>query len=269
MSASAAQDSYAADLNRRKAEEEEKRNLRLKNFRDTDYVRPGIITKNDVQDLKQVFDMIDFDFSGEIDVKELVNAARAMSVKITRDDEQLIQELFNEGGMTGTMTWDSFFECMTKQLTNADMERAPQLFSLMDQDKDGVISLEDMQKSMKMAGSKLKDKQIDDLMNIMNTRKGTKFDTNPKEPYLDMVDFVLALESGIEATSAIQQRAVESQLARQRELLGEADKEQVESGAGARNLSGPGAFAGDELSGMGAMSGVGLSSGARADIMNM
>jgi hypothetical protein len=120
-----------------------------------------------------------------------------------------------------------------------------------------------------MAGSKLKDKQIDDLMNIMNTRKGTKFDTNPKEPYLDMVDFVLALESGIEATSAIQQRAVESQLARQRELLGEADKEQVESGAGARNLSGPGAFAGDELSGMGAMSGVGLSSGARADIMNM
>ena len=38
MSASAAQESYAADLNRRKAEEEEKRNLRLKNFRDTDYV---------------------------------------------------------------------------------------------------------------------------------------------------------------------------------------------------------------------------------------
>ena len=37
-------------------------------------------------------------------MKELVNAARAMSVKITRDDEQLIQELFNEGGMTGTMT---------------------------------------------------------------------------------------------------------------------------------------------------------------------
>merc|ERR1719460_2062174 len=100
---------------------------------------------------------------------------------------------------------------MTKQLTNEDLYRAPQLFGLLDQDKDGVISLEDMQKTMKMTGSKMKDKQIEDIMEVLNTRKGTKHDT-PGDSYMDMVDFVLALDAGITATNAMQARAVESQL---------------------------------------------------------
>merc|ERR1719160_1169631 len=109
------------------------------------------------------------------------------------------------------MTWDAFFECMTKQLTNEDMNTAPQLFGLLDQDKDGVISLEDMQKSMKMTGSKMKDKQIEDIMEVLNTRKGTKHDT-PGDPYLDMIDFVLALDAGITAQAIMQQKAVEAQM---------------------------------------------------------
>merc|ERR1719506_3051559 len=99
-----------------------------------------------------------------------------MSVEISKEDEQAINEMYE-----GAMTWEAFFECMTKQLTNEDLYQAPQLFGLLDHDKDGVISLEDMQKSMKMT-----DKQIEDMMEVLNTRRGFPLHDTPKDNYMDM-----------------------------------------------------------------------------------
>jgi Ca2+-binding EF-hand superfamily protein len=176
------------DRSQRAQREKQRQDARLKGFNANDYVRPGFVTKDQVMDFKQVFDMIDTDYSNAIDPKEIVEAAKAMSVELDGMAEKSILDLYG-----GPMSWDVFFDCMTKVLTRGDLARSPQFFALLDEDHTGSISKENLKSAAKKAGSKLKPGELEEMFEVLNTKRGTADDDGE----LDMLDIMLALEAGV------------------------------------------------------------------------
>lgn len=105
---------------------------------------------------------------------------------------------------------------MTKRLTREDLTRTPQFFALLDEDKTGSISLANLKSAAKKAGARLKPGEIEEMFEMLNSRRGTSENENE----LDMLDIMLALEAGIVGFEETASRAVAADRAAQDVLEG-------------------------------------------------
>merc|ERR1712085_107785 len=100
--------------------------------------RPGL-SADEVQEVKDAFDLFDSDASGAVSVNELVEAMQSLGLEQKNEAVfNMIKEIDTDG--SGELEFQEFLEMMTPR---TEIER---VFKLFDDDRTGEISLNNLKR---------------------------------------------------------------------------------------------------------------------------
>ncbi|CAL6031807.1 EF_hand domain-containing protein [Hexamita inflata] len=140
--------------------------------------------KPDFKAFKQVFDAIDTDKSGKIDVKELAVALKKIELDMDQDTIKTMIELMDQD-IDGKLNFKEF--CVFINVCeNADPETpASVLFYAADQDYSGSIDKSELNGIFKKLGIKASKDQIDSVMKEVADNKDS---TISYEMFIQLID---------------------------------------------------------------------------------
>ena len=121
--------------------------------------RPGL-TDDEIEELRQAFDLFDTDGSGTIDPKELRVAMQSLGFETKNQTiYQMIQDIDKDGD--GDVNFDEFLEMMTSRLAGSDTkEDIQKIFELFDDDMTGYISLQNLKRVAIELGENMDDAEL-------------------------------------------------------------------------------------------------------------
>ena len=121
--------------------------------------RPGL-TDDEIEELRQAFDLFDTDGSGTIDPKELRAAMQSLGFETKNQTiYQMIQDIDKDGD--GDVNFDEFLDMMTSRLAGSDTkEDIQKIFELFDDDKTGYISLQNLKRVAIELGENMDDAEL-------------------------------------------------------------------------------------------------------------
>merc|ERR1712086_422440 len=114
-------------------------------------------------EIKEAFDLFDTDGSGNIDVKELTIAMKALGCEPKPGEiEKMIAESDDDGG--GEMGYDEFLKMMTHKILNKDpKDDMLKAFRLFDDDQTGTVSFKNLKRVAKETGQLLTDEELQEM----------------------------------------------------------------------------------------------------------
>merc|ERR1712086_364126 len=120
----------------------------------------GGLTEEQIEEIREAFNLFDADNSGAIDVRELKAAMRALGFEVKKEElKKMISDIDNDGN--GSIEFQEFFEMMTGKMgekdTREDIEKVFKLF-----DDDSEINIDEFYRIMKKKGNFLEDLSSDD-----------------------------------------------------------------------------------------------------------
>ncbi|KAL0535959.1 hypothetical protein IC582_024889 [Cucumis melo] len=122
------------------------------------------LTPQKKQEIKEAFELFDTDGSGTIDAKELNVAMRALGFEMTEEQiRQMIADVDKDG--SGAIDYDEFEYMMTAKIGERDTkEELTKAFDIIDYDKNGKISGNDIKRIAKELGEVFTDKDIQEMI---------------------------------------------------------------------------------------------------------
>merc|ERR1712039_519245 len=116
-----------------------------KTFEAKFWERPGL-SADEVQEVKDAFDLFDTDSSGAVSVQELIDAMTSLGLEQKNEAVfNMIKEIDTDG--SGELEFQEFLEMMTARLSDktprSEIER---VFKLFDNDRTGEISLDNLKR---------------------------------------------------------------------------------------------------------------------------
>merc|ERR1719335_1089461 len=116
------------------------------------------------QEIKEAFDLFDVDGSGNIDLKELTVAMKALGCEPKPGEiEKMIADVDDDG--SGEIGFPEFLQMMTNKILNKypkdDMVKA---FGLFDDDKTGFVTLKNMKRVAKETNQILDDDELQEMI---------------------------------------------------------------------------------------------------------
>merc|ERR1712100_226584 len=119
--------------------------LAQKTFEDKFWERPGL-SADEVQEVKDAFDLFDTDSSGAVSVQELVEAMQSLGLEQKNEAVfNMIKEIDTDG--SGELEFTEWLEMMTARLTNkTPRSEIEKVFKLFDDDRTGDISLANLKR---------------------------------------------------------------------------------------------------------------------------
>ena len=120
---------------------------------------PGL-SDDEVEELRQAFDLFDTDGGGTIDPKELRAAMRSLGLETKNQTVyQMIQDIDKDA--KGEIDFDEFMELMTSKLAGSDTEEDVQkIFELFDDDQTGFITLHNLKRVANELGERMNDAEL-------------------------------------------------------------------------------------------------------------
>ena len=127
------------------------------------YERPGL-SADEVEEIKEAFDIFDVDQSGAISVSELTNAMRSLGFDSKNPAIfKMISDMDEDG--SGEIEFDEFLDMMTARIsdtnTKEDLER---VFKLFDEDRNGEITVENLRRVAKELGEDIPDDELNEII---------------------------------------------------------------------------------------------------------
>ena len=123
-----------------------------------------VLTKEQKEEIKQIFDLYDVNEDKTIEVSELRACLRAMGFKADKEEVKALIE-HHDKDKTGKLDWDEFQKLVTDKIINRDpREEMTQAFNYFVDDKNGKITHESIKKVAKELGEKMTDEEIADLI---------------------------------------------------------------------------------------------------------
>lgn len=121
--------------------------------------RPGL-NDDEVEELRQAFDLFDTDGSGTIDPKELRAAMQSLGFEAKNQTiYQMIKDIDKDD--SGEIDFDEFLQLMTTRLAGSDTkEDIQKIFELFDDDKTGYISLQNLKRVAQELGENMDDAEL-------------------------------------------------------------------------------------------------------------
>jgi Ca2+-binding EF-hand superfamily protein len=107
------------------------------------------LTEQQKAEIKEAFDLFDTDGSGNIEVKELKVALRALGFEPHKEDIKKLLADIDKGGKetTGMIDFKEFLEIMTAKMSEKDNpEEIEKAFELFDEDGTGAISFDNLKR---------------------------------------------------------------------------------------------------------------------------
>merc|ERR1712188_41674 len=153
--------------------------------------KPGQLTEEQLDEIREAFGLFDADASGMIDVRELKAAMRALGFEVKNEElKKMVTDVDNDGN--GTIEFAEFLMMMTAKMgekdSREDIEKVVKLFdddntnkisfrnlarvaeelqdmiNQADRDGDGEINIDEFYRIMKKKGNFLEDLSADDDM---------------------------------------------------------------------------------------------------------
>ena len=121
--------------------------------------RPGL-SDDELEDLRQAFDLFDADGGGTIDPKELRAAIRSLGLETKNQSVyDMMQGIDKEA--KGEIDFDEFVDVMISKLACSDTEEDVQrMFELFDDDKTGFITLQNLKRVVAELGERMDDADL-------------------------------------------------------------------------------------------------------------
>merc|ERR1712230_259032 len=127
----------------------------------------GGLTEEQIEEIREAFNLFDADNSGAIDVRELKAAMRALGFEVKKEElKKMISDIDNDGN--GSIEFQEFLEMMTGKMgekdtrENIDEEELQDMINQADRDGDGEINIDEFYRIMKKKGNFLEDLSSDD-----------------------------------------------------------------------------------------------------------
>ena len=121
--------------------------------------KPGL-SEEQIEEIREAFNLFDTDHSGNIDYRELKAAMRALGFDVKKQEVlNLMKEYDREGA--GQIEYHDFLEIMTNKIGERDpVEEILKAFKLFDEDNTGKISLRNLRRVARELGENLSDDEL-------------------------------------------------------------------------------------------------------------
>merc|ERR1712187_308784 len=125
--------------------------------------RPGL-SADEVQEVKDAFDLFDTDSSGAVSVQELVDAMQSLGLEQKNEAVfNMIKEIDTDG--SGELEFTEWLEMMTARLSDktprSEIER---VFKLFDDDRTGEISLANLKRVANELGEEVSNEELQEMV---------------------------------------------------------------------------------------------------------
>merc|ERR1711970_1363120 len=126
--------------------------------------KPKGLTDDQIQEIREAFDLFDTDGSGTIDAKELKVAMRALGLDAKKDEiRRMINDIDKDG--SGTIDFNEFLNMMTARMGDRDSrEEIIKVFRLFDDDQTGKITFKNLKRVAKELGENMTDEELQEMI---------------------------------------------------------------------------------------------------------
>merc|ERR1712196_534904 len=116
------------------------------------------------QEIKEAFDLFDTDGSGNIDIKELTVAMKALGCEPKPGEiEKMIGEVDDDG--SGEIGYPEFLKMMTNKILNKDpKDDMLKAFRLFDDDQTGSVSIKNLIRVARETNQTLTDDELQEML---------------------------------------------------------------------------------------------------------
>ena len=124
----------------------------------------GKIDDEQIEELREAFQIFDTEHQGKIDHREFKAALRALGYEIHRND---VEKCFSEVGkdVSQSITLDEFMKIVIPRLKPRNSrEEIMKIFRLFDEDNTGKISIKNLRKVAKDLGEDISDAELKELI---------------------------------------------------------------------------------------------------------
>eukprot|EP00747_Dinoflagellata_sp_TGD_P213251 gnl/TRDRNA2_/TRDRNA2_86234_c0_seq2.p1 gnl/TRDRNA2_/TRDRNA2_86234_c0~~gnl/TRDRNA2_/TRDRNA2_86234_c0_seq2.p1 ORF type:complete len:171 (+),score=54.08 gnl/TRDRNA2_/TRDRNA2_86234_c0_seq2:105-617(+) len=128
------------------------------------YERPGL-TEDEIDEIREAFNLFDTDGSGQIDPRELKAAMQSLGFETKNPTiYQMIADLDSDGH-GGPIDFEEFLDAITQKLGDKETrDGISKIFSLFDDDKTGTISLKNLKRVAKELGETMSEEELREMI---------------------------------------------------------------------------------------------------------
>ena len=132
-------------------------------FRADNYVRPGL-SEDEVEEIKEAFDLFDNDGSGAISVNELTSAMQSLGFDVKHAVVyNMVSDLDSDG--SGEIEFGEFLDVMTAKISDKNTkEEIDRIFKLFDKDRNGSLEADDLSRVCKELGEDMTEEDIREVI---------------------------------------------------------------------------------------------------------
>merc|ERR1719464_654242 len=126
------------------------------------YDKPGL-TEDEIDEIREAFNLFDTDGSGTIDPAELKAAMRSLGFETKNPTIfQMIADLDQDGTAIG---FEDFLDAITQKLGDKESrEGIHKIFNLFDDDKTGTITLKNLKRVSKELGETMSEEELREMI---------------------------------------------------------------------------------------------------------
>lgn len=118
-----------------------------------------------MEEIKEAFNLFDTDGKGNIDVRELKAAFRALGFQVKKSEIRQMFVDMDKDLSSATITFDEFVEMVTPRMLNRDSrEEIMKVFALFDDDNTGAISFKNLKRVATELGENLTDEELQEMV---------------------------------------------------------------------------------------------------------
>merc|ERR1712146_496642 len=127
--------------------------------------KKGGLTEEQLDEIREAFNLFDGDASGAIDVRELKAAMRALGFEVKNEElKKMVSDVDNDGN--GTIEFAEFLEMITGKMGEKDScEDIEKVFKLFDDDNTNKISFRNLARVAEELGENIDDEELQDMIN--------------------------------------------------------------------------------------------------------
>merc|ERR1711971_579586 len=121
--------------------------------------KPGQLTDDQLDEIREAFSLFDADASGMIDVRELKAAMRALGFEVKNEElKKMVADIDGDGN--GTIEFGEFLQMMTGKMGEKDSrDDIEKVFKLFDDDNTNKISFRNLARVAEELGENIDDEE--------------------------------------------------------------------------------------------------------------